>query len=274
MDDLTGRVAVITGGANGIGLGTALALARRGAKLVLVDISPPDLDKAVAAVAAQGGDVIGFRGDVSDDATFPALRTRTLQAYGRVDIVMNNAGVISNGVPTEIPVEEWRRVFDINFMSIVRSNQVFLPDLIAQGSGHVVNTASFAALYPYAYDRLPYATSKAAVVSISEGMALYLKPQGVGVTVLCPGPVQTQIRRTLKQWGDPPIPLRGLPARFERKQPEEVGEMVAEAIIRDIFFLPTDPQIHEILREQVRDREAFIAAQVAEVAANPTFHAR
>ncbi len=90
---------------------------------------------------------------------------------------MNNVGALTRGLPDHIPVHEWHRIFDINLFSVVRSNDVFLPLLVEQGSGHIVNTASFAGLYTYAYDRLPYAAAKAAVVQLSEGLALYLRPK-------------------------------------------------------------------------------------------------
>src|SRR3546814_10577705 len=107
-------------------------------------------------------------------------------------IIMNNIATVSCGLPEDIPVEEWQRAFDVNLMSIVRSNHVFLPLFIAQGEGHIINTASVDGLFGFGYDRLPYAASKAAVVTLSEGLALYLRPKGIGVTCLCPGPVATR----------------------------------------------------------------------------------
>lgn len=262
MENLAGRSAVITGGANGIGRGTALALARRGVGVMLADMDAEGLTATAAEISKHGGSAAIFECELRDETAFVRLREAALVAFGQVDIVMNNAGVLASGDPLDIPIEEWRRVFDINFFAMIRSNEVFLPELIAKGSGHIVNTASFAALYPYAYDRLPYMTSKAAVIALTEGLALYARPKGVGVTLLAPGPVKTQIVRTMRQWGQKPL-APGLPSHFKILEPEAVGEMVVDAIERDIFFLPTDHQVMDIVREQSTDPEAFIRKQIA-----------
>ena len=99
---------------------------------------------------------------------------------------MNNVGVLAMGPPESLPDEAWRRVLEVNLMSVARSNRVFLPLLIEQGRGHVVNTASASGLLAYGFDRLPYVASKHAVVGITEALALYLAPKGIGVTCLCP----------------------------------------------------------------------------------------
>ncbi|MET0181928.1 MAG: SDR family oxidoreductase [Caulobacterales bacterium] len=212
-----------------------------------------------------GGDAILFPCDVSDDAAFPDLKNEALSAFGRVDIVMNNVGVLYSGLPHEIPTSEWRRLFDINVMSIVRSNEVFLPEMIAKGEGHIINTGSFAALFPYAYDRLPYMASKGAVIAMTEGLALYARPRGIGVTLLLPGPVMTQIGKTARRFGGSTLPPRGPGPQFAFKSAGEVGEMVADAIEKNIFFLPTDPEIYPILKARAANPEGFIAAQAEEV---------
>jgi short-subunit dehydrogenase len=104
------------------------------------------------------------------------------------DIVMNNVGAIMNGNPEDVPIGEWERIISLNLMSVVRSNAVWLPKLLARGRGHIVNTASFAGLFPYATSRMPYVVSKAGVIALSESLALYLHPQGIRVSCLCPGP--------------------------------------------------------------------------------------
>ena len=164
MQELNGKVAAITGGASGIGRATALALARAGVQLVIADIDSDGADDVAREIEAAGGHAIGTRCDVSAEAAFQELANATLQRFGRIDIVMNNVGVLTSGRPDELPIAEWQRIIDINLMSVVRSNHVFLPLLLAQGSGHIVNTGSFAGLYTYAYDRLPYAATKAAII--------------------------------------------------------------------------------------------------------------
>src|ERR1700739_237790 len=188
MDSLTGKVAIITGAASGIGRATASALAKRGARIVVADINGEGAATAAAAIDAAGGQAAGVRCDVSADNPFDDLKSFALDRFGAVDVVTNNVGGLTRGRPEYLPIHQWRRVLDLNLMSVVRSNATFLPLLIEQRHGHIVNTASFAGLFSYSYDRLPYAAAKAAVVQMSEGLRLYLRPMGIGVTVLCPGP--------------------------------------------------------------------------------------
>ena len=261
MQDLTGKTAIITGGASGIGRATALALSRAGARAVVADIDYEGAASVAREIEQGGGQAIGVRCDVTVDAAFIKLADAALQRFGRVDIVMNNVGVLTSGRPDELPITEWQRIIDINLMSVVRSNHVFLPLLIAQGSGHIVNTGSFAGLYTYAYDRLPYAATKAAIVQMSEGLALYLRPMGIGVTCLCPGPVRTNIMRSLRSFSTG-LDVRGPGAQFAPLEPEAVGEMVVAAIKRNQLLLVTDEQVREILVRRARDPESVLEEQI------------
>ncbi|GAT08371.1 SDR family oxidoreductase [Mycolicibacterium novocastrense] len=266
MESLQGATAVITGGASGIGLATARSLARRGAQLVIADIHADNANEAASELHESGYPTEAFVCDVGTDETFADLRDFTLDRYGSVDIVMNNVGVLTSGRPDQLPVSEWERIININLMSVVRSNAAFLPVLIAQGRGHIVNTASFAGLFTYSYDRMPYAATKAAIVQISEGLRLYLQPQGIGVTVLCPGPVATNILATMPPTFGPEVQT-GLPGeQFGVLLPEEVGEQVAEAILGDTFMLFTDDQVRDVLVERASDWNSFIAKQTEKLA--------
>ena len=146
-------------------------------------------------------------------------------------------------------------------MSVIRSNAAFLPLLIEQRHGHIVNTASFAGLFTYSYDRLPYAATKAAIVQISEGLRLYLHPQGIGVTVLCPGPVMTNIASSMPPTFGPAVTLRGPGDQFALLHPDVVGEKVAEAILNDTFMVYTDDHVRDVLVERASDWNAFITKQ-------------
>ncbi|KUI00672.1 short-chain dehydrogenase [Mycolicibacterium acapulense] len=266
MRSLNGATAVITGGASGIGLATAHSLAKRGARLVIADIHADNADRAVADIRADGHTAEAFVCDVAKEQAFADLGEFTRQRYGSVDIVMNNVGVLTSGRPDHLPVGEWERIIKINLMSVVRSNAVFLPQLISQGHGHIVNTASFAGLYTYSYDRIPYAATKAAIIQISEGLRLYLHPHGIGVTVVCPGPVATNILATMPPTFGPEVQT-GLPGeQFGILQPEEVGEQVAEAILNDTFMVYTDDQVRDLLVERATDWNSFIAKQTEKLA--------
>jgi NAD(P)-dependent dehydrogenase (short-subunit alcohol dehydrogenase family) len=261
MDDLRGRVAVITGGGSGIGRATALSFAREGTIPVIADI---DTERALAVereARELGVDAAGVRCDVTSDADFTALRDLTMARFGRVDIVMNNAGTIPIGRPETLPMEAWERTIDVNLLSIVRSLQLFVPILLEQGSGHVVNTASTAGLMAYAYERLPYVATKFAVVGLTESLALYLRPRGVGVTCLCPGPVATNIVEQITFHDDVPI---NSPADLEVMDPAAVGDMVVEAVRADTFLVLTHGEgVRDLLVYRAQDPEGFLAAQIA-----------
>ena len=261
MQQLDGKVAIITGAASGIGRGTALTLARENVAIIAADINQQGALQVAAEITAAGGRAHGLRCDVAEADAFEKLKTETLAQFGRVDIVMNNVGVLTCGLPDELPVTEWERILQTNLMSVVRSNAVFLPLLIAQKSGHIVNTASFAGLFTYAYDRLPYAAAKAAIVQISEGLALYLRPLGIGVTCLCPGPVKTNIMSTSRRFGEG-LDVRGPGPSYDLIEPEAVGAMVVDAIRTNKFMLPTHPQVRKQLIARASDWDAFLQQQI------------
>lgn len=258
MRTLVDKVAVVTGAGSGIGRAIAGALAARGARIVAVDI---DEDR-LAQLGGSAAEVLPHRADVSDPQAFERIRDAALGHYGRVDIVVNNVGVLTNGLPQDIPVAEWQRILDVNLMSVVRSNAAFLPLLLDQGSGHLVNTASLAGLFTYSYDRLPYAASKAAIVQISEGLAIYLRPKNIGVTLLCPGPVLTNIAAAVPTFGAGAA-LRIPGEQFGLLDPAPVGELVADAILGNRFFVPTHPHAVEELRCRVEDWDAYIDYQIS-----------
>jgi NAD(P)-dependent dehydrogenase (short-subunit alcohol dehydrogenase family) len=262
MQTLDGKVAVVTGAASGIGRAIAHALAARGTHIVVVDIDSVGISTLAADLTGQGGAAVACSADIAEPDAFDEVRNTALERFGQVDIVVNNVGVLTNGLPQDIPVAEWQRILNINLMSIVRSNAVFLPLLLDQGSGHVVNTASFAGLFTYSYDRLPYAASKAAIVQISEGLALYLRPRNIGVTLLCPGPVLTNIASAMPKFGAGAA-MRTPGDQFELLDPAPIGELVAEAILHNRFFVPTHPQVVEELRRRVDNWDAYLDYQIS-----------
>ena len=259
MDDLAGTVALITGGGSGIGRGTALALSGAGAHVVVADLDGSQAEAVAAEASARGLPSLGLALDVNRQGDFDAARDATLARFGRVDIVMNNVGVIAAGLPEHIPMSEWERIVSTNLLGVVRSNATFLPVLLAQGRGHIVNTASTAGLYAYAYERLPYSATKAAVVALSEALALYARPRGIGVTCLCPGPVATNIGQHVRFSG-PPVAMRG--PGLAAVSPESVGEQVRQAILENRFLLLTHPEVHDTLVARAQDPEAFLAHQI------------
>lgn len=254
------KVAIITGGGSGIGRSVAKSLAARGARILVADKDPVGGRETVSEIEGLGG-VCRFEPfDVSSDS-YEALRDVALEAFGQIDIVMNNVGLIGNGLPENIPIEEWRKIIDVNLLSVVRSNLVFVPYFKELNQGHIVITSSFAGLYTYSFDRLPYAATKAALVQIAEGLAIYLRPMGVKVTLLCPGPVMTNIARSIR-WIGPRTELRGPGAQFQLMTSDAVGEILTDAIESDKFLVATHEQVRGLLVERARDWDGFIQNQI------------
>jgi NAD(P)-dependent dehydrogenase (short-subunit alcohol dehydrogenase family) len=256
------RVAIVTGAGSGIGRASALALAGAGARVVVADRDAARSEVVATEITARGGAAVAVRCDVTSDDDMAALRSSTKSAFGSVDIVMNNVGLLAIGRPDAIPLEAWRRVLDVNVVAIARSISLFLPELIAQGRGHIVNTASTAGLYAYSYERLPYSASKGAVVALSEALALYARPRGVGVTVLCPGPVATNIAEQVEVFGDPGA-MHG--PGLSVLDPSVVGEQVVSAVRANRFLLLTHPEVQRVLIERAQNPERFVDEQVEAV---------
>ncbi|MCK9930735.1 SDR family oxidoreductase [Frankia sp. Mgl5] len=251
--DLDGAVAVITGAGSGIGRAAAHAFVRRGARVVVTDV---DGERAAAVAGELGERAVGGRCDVTSVGDLEAVRDLALDHFGRVDLVMNNVGILAVGPVEEIPLEAWQRVIDVNLLGVVRSNLVFLPLLLGQGSGHVVNTASTAGLLPYGFDRLPYTATKHAVVGLSESLALYLRPRGIGVSCLCPAGVATNIVEQVTLYGEQSQP-RG--PSFPVLDPETVGELVAQGVVDGRFLILTAPEAADEVREHGADVDAYLA---------------
>jgi NAD(P)-dependent dehydrogenase (short-subunit alcohol dehydrogenase family) len=197
MRDFSGKVAVITGAADGIGRALANAFAAAGARLVLADVDGPKVEAAGRELARPGTEVMTALADVSRHDQVLALRDAALARFGAVHVLCNNAGVMGPaGDPLwELPVGEWERVMAVNFWGVLHGIQAFLPAMLASGhEGHVINTASMQGVTSGA--PIPeYTVSKHAVVALSEALRAQLSARGarVGVTVLCPSAVSTDL---------------------------------------------------------------------------------
>jgi NAD(P)-dependent dehydrogenase (short-subunit alcohol dehydrogenase family) len=195
MKDFNGAVAVITGGAAGLGKAMAERFAAEGVKLVLADIEKPVLDKTVAEFNARGVPCIGVLGDVSKSETIENLLKTTLDTYGKVNILCNNAGVASGGIMWERSVKDWEWVLGVNLWSVIHGLRLFIPQMLKQGDEcHIVNTASMAGLTSNPF-MATYNVTKHAVVTLSETVfqELQFAKANIGVSVLCPAWVKTGI---------------------------------------------------------------------------------
>ncbi len=198
-----GNVAVVTGAASGIGLALANAFAAAGCSVVLADIQQEALNASAAQVGAHGVDVLTVVTDVSKVEQVDALAAATLERFGAVHVLCNNAGVGGAGDPWIGPLETWEWVMGVNFWGVVHGVRAFLPHIVMSGGGHIVNTASIAGVFP-GMTAAPYDASKHAVVGMSEALYLSLRAGElpVGVSCLCPGWVSTGIGESERNWPD------------------------------------------------------------------------
>lgn len=196
MTKISGRVAFVTGAASGLGLAMAKSFAARGAKVMLSDRDGVKLAAAEAELKGAGGDVASVICDVTDHGAVKAAAAATLERFGKVHLVANNAGVGLGGKPGSIAIEDWRWIVDINLMGVVHGVEVFTPILQAQGEGgHFINTASMAG-HSIPPGMGPYVATKFAVVGYSEALKADLAGTGIGVSILAPGWVNTNIHNT------------------------------------------------------------------------------
>ena len=261
MKDLAGRTAFVTGAASGIGLGIATALAQAGVKVMLCDIEQEALASAVAKLKQTNADVDGVKADVSLKAELQAAADATVARYGKVHILVNNAGVGGGAGYGQWTDASWNWVLGVNLMSVIWGFEIFGPLIEANGEGgHIVSTASIAGLIAGAGSA--YNVSKYGVVALSEGMRATLKSRGIGVSVLCPGFIRTQIvdsRRNLPQRfaGDIKDPPPAGPlADFVRGRistgidPLYVGELVREGIENDWPYIFTDTEFERAIEDR------------------------
>lgn len=198
MSDFGGKTAVITGGASGIGLAMATALAVRGARLVLADIEAGPLERAVDELSRKGAEAIGVRTDVGDRASVQALADRAFERFGKVHFVANNAGVAVFGPTQDMTHEDWLWSVQVNLWGPIHGVEAFARRMVDQGEGgHLLFTASFAGVVPNR-ELGPYNVTKAAVVALAESLHKDLRNTGVGVSVLCPMRVTSNIDQSYR----------------------------------------------------------------------------
>lgn len=251
--DFRGTVAVVTGAGSGIGRSTALLLARLGAKVHAADVDERAVNAVAAEIEAAGGQATAHVADVADSAAVATLAERVFAADGAVDVLHNNAGIGHAGPVDETTLEEWQRVLGVNLMGVVHGIHHFVPRMLRQGRpGHVVNTASLAGLVPVA-EMAPYATSKHAVVGLSESLNAELAPRGIRVSAVCPGFVDTSIVADAQLDGEH-AHHRDKIQRFYRRfgcSPDVVAEAVVDAVRRG-HVIRTVPRHHVVLNWAVR----------------------
>jgi len=263
MTTFAGKSALIIGAGQNIGRRVAQEWARRGARVAVADISLEGAEETAALLRAAGTEAQAFACDVANEVSVLSCIDAAEAALGPLDILMNNAGILSGGNPEDIPMSEWQRMFDINLFGMVRANNVIMPRMIARGSGHIVNTASFAGFYPFAASRVHYAACKAGVLSMSENLALYLMPLGVKVSCLIPGPVMTTSTTGMKEFSEN-YTMRAPGSHMFVKSQQETARVLSDGMEAGKILIPTHEEGWDSFREHAADPDAFIAKKNAE----------
>jgi len=263
VDSFKGRVGVVTGGGSGIGRALAEALAREGARVVVADLDEAGMADVVGPIRTRGGEALAVRTDVTDLASVQALAERAFGAFGRVHVLCNNAGVALWGGLETATHRDWQWVLGVNLWGVIHGLEAFLPRMIAQKEpGHIVNTASMAGLVATRGLGI-YNTSKYAVVGLSETLAKDLKPYNIGVSVLCPMGVSTNIRasernRPAHLKNDQPSQAEPVELMGRYLAPDTVAEMVLGAIRRSELYVITHDEGLEPLRSRFERMERTI----------------
>jgi NAD(P)-dependent dehydrogenase (short-subunit alcohol dehydrogenase family) len=261
---LLGEVAVITGGASGIGRGTALAMAREGADIVLADVNDARLAAVAAEIAALGRRVLAVHCDVSRDEDVERLAQEAEAKLGPVGLLMNNAGVVLRGALESVELADWQWCLGINVFGVIRGIHAFLPRMVERRHGYIVNTGSVAGLLALTGEGAPYIASKFAVAGLTEALALYARPFGIGVSLLCPGGVHTNLAETGRSIGMSPERERSETRMAqtiqggEELQPEFVGELVVNAVQAGQFLILPDEFHADLVRRRAQDLNAFL----------------
>ena len=263
MDEFRGKVAVVTGAASGIGLGLARRFASEGMRVVMADVEEPALKTAADDLASDGAEILAVTTDVSDADAVHALAAATFDRFGTAHVVCNNAGIGTGGPAWEVSEAQWRWIIGVNLMGVVHGIQAFVPRLIEQGEGHVVNTASAAGLIT-GPGMSPYFATKHAVVALSESLAADLSGVGanVGVSVLCPEWVRTRINESDRNRPDDVPSFQDLRPEMAGMrdvlnslvqsglEPSEIAEHVVDAIRKNRLHILTHPTTIEAVRQR------------------------
>ncbi len=259
MDSLTDKVAVVTGGGNGLGVGLAEALAEAGMHLALADIDEPALERTVADFTERGVEVIGIATDVSDPRAVERLRDATFERFGTAHVLCNNAGIGARSPLCEpIDLGAWHTVFGVDCFAILHGLNAFLPRMLEQGEGHVVNTSSRQGLIA-APDLGPYPPAKYASVAITEMLRdeLAAIDAPVGATVLTPGGVRTPpILGALARYQSGELRDPAMHEFLETRvanavEPVEVGRLVVRAIRGNLLYVNTHRETLDWLQDRV-----------------------
>lgn len=280
--EIKNSIAVVTGAGCGIGKAIALALAREEADVVVADLNEDWMNETCAEIEPLGRKSLAVRTDVSKLEDIQNLYKKSIQEMDQVDILVNNAGIHMTGPFNKTTIKDWKEIIDINLWSVIYGVQTFLPHFEERGSGYFVNTGSIAGQGGMLDSSIPYTTTKFGVVGLSEGLAYNLHGSGIGVTVICPGVVQTRImddervidaqsgsmklKKMLmdsfkdKDWNEIP----GLEGHVIKA--EAVADLTIQAVKEDRFLVTTHSDTRDMIKERAEDVQGLITRKATEKA--------
>ena len=284
MTEIVGKTAIVTGGGNGLGRGVSLALAREGARVAVADILLDNAEETALAIRQAGGEAIAVACDVSERESVRALKETVNSAFGPVQILVPNAGATSFKPMSGLPEAEIDWIVQVNFMGVMNFLQIFLPEMIASGDGHIVASASVAGLVPNLMENhVPYSAAKAGVIGMTVNLRRELEGTGVQSTVFLVASIDGSMREKNslyrpERFGGAYQEEIAPPTSFRRgrpRSPDEVAPMVIAAIRENRPMLVSDPKYREpfdayvaMVHQAFDDVDRFYAAQSDNVAAS------
>ena len=273
MKDLSGKTAIVTGAASGIGLGIATALAEQGTNVVMADIQKDTVEQAAHTLSGTNKRVMPVRIDVTQEQSVLDALARAEREFGKLHIACNNAGVPMHGTRlVDVPLRDWEFVIGVNMWGVIHGIRHFVPAILKHGEeGHIVNTASVAGVQNRrGTNQGPYSMTKYAVLSLSEALEIELEGTNVGVSVLCPGPIATNIARGARNrpdhMGGPQVRATDEATLSERLattglDPKRVGERVVDAIRTGTFYAFVSAVPADVIRARHRRIEEALNSE-------------
>lgn len=262
--------AFVIGAASGIGRALALEFSQRGARIAVADIDEAGVAQTAKRINETGGNAVSLHSDITDEQSLANAVAQAEQFLGPIDISVNVVGVLLSGNIEDIPLSEWQRIFQTNVFGAARLNQIMLPKMIAREQGYIVNTASVAGLYPFAITRIPYAASKAALISMSQNLAIHLKPKGIKVSCLCPGPTATPIAEKSSVWTEG-APMYGPGRNYSLKTPWETAQVFCNGLEAERVIIPSDEEpTFDYMRRHAASPDNFIYEKIGQYSCGDT----
>ena len=258
--EFKGKTAVVTGSSGGIGRAVAIALAKEGVDIVLASRNVPNMEAVQREIESLGQRAVVIPCDVTKNESVAAMKDKAIEAFGNIDILINNAAIGIRGLIEDTSLEDWEYIINTNLMGYIRNITVFLPHFMKRGSGYIVNVSSIQAL-SYGSDPLniAYITTKAGIIGLTDGISGYLRPKGITVSCLIPGGVRTEIQHNSRYVGteeqirkmqDDEAKMLKSPMFLSA---EQCAEGLLEGMKRENFFILVPASMAEMLLRQGRD---------------------